>query len=460
MADINKRMELLVNHLKEYGFVFQGSQIYGGLSNSWDYGPLGAQLKNRLQHLWWERFVTKHPLNVGLDSAIVMNSSVWKASGHLDNFYDLFVDCKSCIKRFRVDHLLSNVTVDFQKLRADELQTLLKEHQVVCPNCKNNNFTSVRSFDLMFKTQQGVLANDQGVVYLRPETAQGIFVNFKNIQRSLRKKLPFGVGQIGKAFRNEITPGHFIFRTREFEQMELEFFFNPNDQTEWFDYWLSYCQQFLLDVGIKHGNFSLNEHEDSVLAHYAKRTVDIEYNFPFGKQELWGISNRSSFDLKTHSEHSGEDLSYLDSELNAKIFANVIEPSVGVGRLMLAILNDAYDVEILPDNSKRTILRLNHNLAPYYIAILPLSKQLNEEAYKLYEELANDFLATYDETQNIGKRYRRQDAIGTPYCITVDFKSLRRWRRSVTVRFRDTMVQKRVKVRKLRKYLKHLQEQN
>lgn len=453
----NHRMDVLVNHLKEYGFIFQGSEIYGGLSNSWDFGPLGVQFKNNLQAVWWECFVSHYPLNVGFSSSILLNNAIWKASGHLDNFYDLFVDCKNCIKRYRVDHLLENLGVDLQGLTAAQFEALMKEHHVVCPNCQSENFTKVRAFNLMFKTQQGVVAEKQEDIFLPPETAQGIFINFKNVQRALRKKLPFGIGQIGKAFRNEITTGPFIFRTKEFEQMELEFFFNPNDQTSWFEFWLDFTQDFLNYIGIKPEHCSLKEHDVTALAHYAKRTVDIEYNFPFGKQELLGISNRSGFDLTTHSKHSGVDLSYLDPETNKRIFPNVIETSMGVGRLMLAIFNDAYHLEVLPDNTTRTILKLPNFLAPYYIAVLPLSKQLHNFAAELFEDLAQDFVVVYDETQTIGKRYRRQDAIGTPYCITVDFKSIKRFNKTVTVRFRDTMVQKRVKISKLVKYLKKLQ---
>lgn len=454
MSNNNRSMDDLVSHLKEYGFIFQGSQIYGGLSNSWDYGPLGAQMKVQLKQLWWKHFVANNSLNVGLDSAIILNSQVWQASGHLDNFHDLFVDCKTCFKRFRVDHLLKDFIGSKQPSTIEQWQTLLVKHQIACPNCKAKDFTNVRTFDLMFKTQQGVLSGDQDDVYLRPETAQGIFINFKNVQRSLRKKLPFGVGQIGKAFRNEITPGHFIFRTREFEQMELEFFFHPNDHIDWFTYWVKQCQEFLFLMGIKETSISLKEHQPDSLAHYAKNTTDIEYDFPFGKEELWGISHRGDFDLKTHSEHSKQDLKYLPPNAKEAILPYVIEPSVGVDRLLLAILNDAYEVEQLPDKSERTVLRLNHQLAPYLIAVLPLRKELNEAAYNLYEQLSQDFLVVYDETQSIGKRYRRQDAIGTPYCITFDLKSLKD--RKVTIRLRDDMSQKRIKVKKIKKYLQKL----
>lgn len=460
----NKKMEYLVNHLKQYGFVFQGSEIYGGLSNTWDYGPLGAQMKRNLKNIWWNNFVSKNSLNVGLDSAIFMNSEVWKISGHLSNFHDLLVDCKNCHNRFRVDHLLDALKIDYQNLEFFALEELMKHKSVTCLHCHQNNFTDIRRFDLMFQTYQGVVKDSKNMIYLRPETAQGIFVNFKNVQQALRKKLPFGIAQMGKAFRNEITPGHFIFRTREFEQMELEFFYDPQDtnaiptnSSDWFEYWLTYCESFLFKIGLKSENISRLQHAKEALAHYSKRTTDLMYNFPFGKQELWGIADRTDFDLRNHSKHSNIDLAILPTENKAKFYPHVIEPSVGVDRLLLALWNDALVTETLNEKDKRVVMKLHPQLAPYFVAILPLSKELKDATEILYNEILKDFNAVYDESQSIGKRYRRQDAIGTPYCITVDFKSMKD--KKVTIRDRDTMQQKRIKIRKVVDYLKELQKE-
>ena len=449
-------LEEVVNHLKTQGFVFQGSEIYGGLANTWDFGPLGVEVELNLKSLWWDFFITKSKFNVGLDSAILMNNNVWKASGHLGNFSDTLLDCKNCKARMRADKLIEKAYPEVNPggWSNEELSAFIEEKHILCPICHVHDFTPIRQFELMFKTNQGILQDEKSIVYLRPETAQGIFVNFKNIQRSLRKKLPFGVGQIGKSFRNEITPGNFIFRTREFEQMELEFFFDPQDETDWFEYWLNQVKLFLQKIGLQQQNYVLREHDSKELAHYAKRTVDVEYKFPFGQGELWGIANRTDFDLKRHSEFSKQDLSYLNQETNTKVFPYVIEPSVGVGRLMLALLYDAYCVETINNNDTRVVLKLNPHLAPYQIAVIPLSKQLNDHAYQLYEELLQKYHCIYDETGNIGKRYRRQDAIGTPYCVTFDFDSIED--QKVTVRDRDTTEQTRIRISKLSAYLDKL----
>ncbi|KAF0850188.1 MAG: glycine--tRNA ligase [Spiroplasma poulsonii] len=449
-------LEEVVNHLKAQGFVFQGSEIYGGLANSWDFGPLGVELERNLKSLWWQHFITKSKYNVGLDSAILMNNNVWKASGHLGNFADPLLDCRKCKTRMRADKLIEDNYPDLNcgGWSNEQLKTFIEEKNLVCPNCGAYDFTDIRQFELMFKTNQGVLEDEKSIVYLRPETAQGIFVNFKNVQRSLRKKLPFGIGQIGKSFRNEITPGNFIFRTREFEQMELEFFYDPNEETDWFEYWVKEVTKFLNLINLNPKNYLFCNHEANELAHYAKHTIDVEYKFPFGTGELWGIADRGDFDLRQHSITSKQDLSYLNQETNEKILPHVIEPSVGVGRLMLAILYDAYYVEQVGDNDSRIVLKLSPLLAPYQLAVIPLSKQLNEVAYQLYEKLLNQFQCTYDETGNIGKRYRRQDAIGTPFCVTFDFESLED--QKVTVRNRDTMVQERIAIANLEEHFQAL----
>ncbi|WP_339033656.1 glycine--tRNA ligase [Spiroplasma endosymbiont of Cantharis rufa] len=446
-------IEKLISHLKTQGFVFPGSEIYGGLANSWDYGPLGSEVKNKLKKLWWDFFVRRNEYNIGLDSSIILNPKVWNASGHLGNFNDPLIDCKNCKSRFRADKLIEEKFNDINVggWNNQKIEEFIKEKLINCPKCNANDFTNIRQFTLMFKTNQGVVEDEASTVYLRPETAQGIFVQYKNSQRALRKKLPFGIGQIGKSFRNEITPGNFIFRTREFEQMELEFFFSPNDKTDWFEYWLEKVKFFLEKIVlIDEKKYSIREHEKDELAHYAKRTVDIEFDFPFGRGELWGIAHRSDFDLKQHQIHSGQDLTYLDPETNEKYLANVIEPSVGVERLLLAIFCQSY-VEEKIDSGERIVMKLPYKLAPYSIAIMPLQKQQNKRAKELYNAMLIDFDATFDETGNIGKRYRRQDAIGTPYCITIDFDT--ETDNSVTVRNRDTMNQERIEIESLKEYL-------
>jgi len=448
-----KNLDELVAHLKSTGFVFQGSEIYGGLANSWDYGPLGVELKNNLKKLWWDFFVRKSPYNVGLDSSIILNSKVWKASGHVDGFNDPLIDCKKCHSRWRADKLIEAKfpEVNAGEMNNQELEAFIKEHNITCPKCGSTDFTPIRQFGLMFKTNQGVLEDETSTVYLRPETAQGIFINFKNVQRTMRKKLPFGIGQIGKSFRNEITPGNFIFRTREFEQMELEFFYNPKDSADWFLFWVNQVEKFLEEeIMLSKDLYHLREHDPKELAHYSSRTTDIEFDFPFGRGELWGIADRGNYDLTQHSQGSSSDLNYLDPETNEKIIPHVIEPSVGVERLILAILCQAFEVEKL-ENGERAVLHLPYQLAPYQLAVMPLQKQLSEQAYALYEDLLNDFSVVYDETGNVGKRYRRQDAIGTPFVITYDFDS--NDDQKVTVRNRDSMVQERVAIADLRSYL-------
>ncbi|AHI53733.1 glycyl-tRNA synthetase [Spiroplasma sabaudiense Ar-1343] len=447
-------MEKLINHLKTQGFIFQGSEIYGGLANSWDYGPLGAELKQKVKDLWWNYFIRKNHYNLGLDSSIIMNTEVWKNSGHLGNFNDPLIDCKKCKSRFRADKIIEEKFPDFNsgKLTNAQLEDFINKNKIICPKCGSLDYTSIRNFELMFKTNQGVIQDDSSAVYLRPETAQGIFINFKNVQRSLRKKLPFGIGQIGKSFRNEITPGNFIFRTREFEQMELEFFFDPDDKFDWFNYWIEEVENFLTKVlGFKSESYSKRVHEKEELAHYSKATTDFEYNFIFGRGELWGVAHRGDFDLKSHSEGSKHDLTYLDPLTNKKITPNVIEPSVGLERLILAILTESYCEEDI-ENGTRTVLKLPKKIAPFQLCVLPLQKQQNDQAFNLYTELLKDFDVIYDETGNIGKRYRRQDAIGTPLCVTIDFETEND--NCVTIRERDSMNQKRVNLSDLKENLK------
>ncbi|ATZ16384.1 glycyl-tRNA synthetase [Entomoplasma freundtii] len=452
---MTKNIDELVAHLKDMGFVFQGSEIYGGLANSWDYGPLGVAIKNNLKQLWWSYFVSKNPLNVGIDSSIILNTNVWKSSGHLSGFNDLLIECKTCHSRYRVDKLIEAFDPSFAwaKLSIPELADYIKSQKLPCPNCGSHNFSEIRQFTLMFKTNQGVIESEKSTVYLRPETAQGIFINFKNVQRSQRKKLPFGVGQIGKAFRNEITPGNFIFRTREFEQMELEFFYNPEDEKDWFVYWMNQVETFLAQrVGLNPKNYRLHEIPKDDLAHYSKRTIDFEYHFPFGWEELWGLAHRGVFDLTAHQNGSGADLTYLEPTKNQKILAEVIEPSVGVERLLLAIFCEAFTKEKLANGEERIVMKLPTKLAPYQVAVLPLQKQQKLAASELFETLLTNFNATYDETGNIGKRYRRQDAIGTPLIVTYDFDSA--VDHQVTVRHRDTMSQERVAISELDTYLR------
>lgn len=445
----------VVAHMKSTGFVYQGSEIYGGLANTWDFGPLGIELKNNIKNAWWKRFIQEDPNNVGLQSAILMNPNVWVASGHVGGFSDPLMDCKECKSRFRADQLIEEATnheVNCSKMTNEEMEDYIANHDIVCPKCGAKNFTGIRQFNLMFKTFQGVLEDAKSTIYLRPETAQGIFVNFKNVQRTMRKKLPFGIGQIGKSFRNEITPGNFIFRTREFEQMELEFFCKPGTDLEWFEYYCNACVQFLKDLGLSEENIRLRAHDPEELAHYSNGTSDIEYNFsePIGWGELWGIADRTDFDLKAHQTTSKQSLEYFDQETNSKYIPYVIEPSVGVERLILAVMCEAYEMQQL-ENDERLVLHLHPYLAPYKVAVLPLSKKLNDQASKVFGDLASEFTCTYDDAQSIGKRYRRQDSIGTPFCVTVDFETEKD--NCVTVRDRDTMEQERVALSELKDYI-------
>ena len=455
MQNQEKTMEKIVALCKGRGFVYPGSEIYGGLANSWDYGPLGVEFKNNVKRAWWKKFIQESPYNVGLDAAILMNPKVWVASGHVGGFSDPLMDCKDCKARFRADKLIEDATGEIADGWSDEkMIEFINEKNIPCPECGKHNFTDIRKFNLMFKTFQGVTEDSSSEIYLRPETAQGIFVNFKSVQRTSRKKLPFGIGQIGKSFRNEITPGNFIFRIREFEQMELEFFCKPGTDLEWFKYWKDYCENFLLSLGIKKENMRLRDHDPEELSHYSNATTDIEYLFPFGWGGLWGIADRTDFDLKKHSEFSGEKMEYTDPESGEKYIPYCIEPSLGADRVALAFLVDAYDEEVVdPEkNDTRVVMHFHPALAPIKAAVLPLSKKLSEEAVKVYEKLASEFMCEYDESGSIGKRYRRQDEIGTPFCITYDFDS--RDDDSVTVRHRDSMEQERVKIEDLTDYIR------
>ncbi|MGA0875355.1 MAG: glycine--tRNA ligase [Bacilli bacterium] len=441
----------LVTHLMSTGFVYQGSEIYGGLSNTWDYGPLGVELINNLKKTWWKRFVQESPLNVGMDSAILMNPRVWEATGHVSTFNDPLVDCKNCKTRHRADQLIAAAKpdLDISKIPTNDLGKVLKEEKIACPKCGSHDFTDIRQFNMMFKSHIGVVEDAKTVVYLRPETAQGVFVNFKSILRTTRKKIPFGVANVGKAFRNEITPGNFTFRTREFSQMELEFFCKPGTEGTWYTYWQQACMQYLTSLGIRKENLRMREHSKEELAFYSKGTSDIEYAFPFGWGEVWGIASRTDYDLKQHMQFSKEDLNYLDPETNEKYVPYVIEPSLGVDRLALMVLSDAYQEEVL-EKDTRIVLRLHPAIAPYKIAILPLSKQLNEKAQEVMTILSKHFMVTYDEAGSIGKRYRRQDMIGTPFCVTVDFDTATD--QSVTIRDRDSMKQLRMPIDDLIRY--------
>ena len=447
-------MEELVNYSKQYGYIYQGSEIYGGLANAWDYGPLGSLLKQNVKNAWWKKFVQESPYNYGLDSAILMNPKVWVASGHVASFSDPLIDCKSCKARHRADKLIEEATngeITGDGLSNEELINLIKEKNIVCPKCGKNDFTEIRKFNLLFETYQGVTEDAKNKVYLRGETAQGIFVNFKNVERSMRAKLPFGIAQYGKSFRNEITPGNFIFRTREFEQMELEFFCKPNTDLEWFSYWKNYCIDFLKSLGINEENLRYRDHSKEELSFYSKATTDIEYKFPFGWGELWGIADRTDYDLGVHQEHSGEDLRYLDSETNEKYLPYVIEPSVGVDRLILTLLSDAYTKELI-DNEERIVLKIHPALAPVKVTVLPLMKKIHgEKAKEIYSSLSKYFSCSYDETGSIGKRYRRSDAIGTPFCITIDDETLNN--NTVTIRDRDTMEQITLNLEELKDYI-------
>ena len=444
---IDNKLESIVRLCKSRGFIFQGSEIYGGLANSWDYGPLGSLMKNNIKNLWIKKFIQESRMNVSIDSAILMNPKTWEASGHLAGFADMLTDCRNCKLRYRADKLIEENNLQFIPGSTEDTDKFIIEHNVKCPNCGKTDFTPIRQFNLMFKTFQGVTENSLNQIFLRPETAQGIFVNFANVARTSRKKLPFGIGQIGKSFRNEITPGNFLFRVREFEQMELEFFCKPGSDDNWFDYWQKFCFEWLKNAGLKEENLKLRKHEKEELSHYSKATTDIEYNFPFGWGELWGIANRTNFDLTQHQKYSGKSLEYFDSESNEKYIPFVIEPSVGVDRLFFALLCDAYDEETLENEESRTVLRLHQDIAPYRYAVLPLSKKLAPLALEIYDKLSKKFSVDYDENGSIGKRYRRQDEIGTPEVITIDFQTSED--NSVTIRHRDTMTQERVEISKL-----------
>ena len=455
---VEKTMDKIVALCKSRGFVFPGSDIYGGLANSWDYGPLGVEFKNNVKKAWWKKFVQESPYNVGVDCAILMNPQVWVASGHVGGFSDPLMDCKECKSRFRADKLVEDhMTENGAEVASadgwtnEQLMDYITNNNIVCPKCGKLNYTEIRKFNLMFKTFQGITEDSSSEIYLRPETAQGIFVNFKNVQRSSRKKVPFGIAQIGKSFRNEITPGNFTFRTREFEQMELEFFCKPGTDLEWFGYWKDYCWNFLMSLGVNKENLRIRDHGQEELSFYSNATSDIEYLFPFGWGELWGIADRTDYDLNKHAEHSGTDMTYMDPTTNEKYVPYVIEPSLGADRVTLAFLIDAYDEEELEGGDVRTVLHLHPALAPYKAAVLPLSKKLSEKADEVYSLLAKNFNIEYDETGSIGKRYRRQDEIGTPFCITVDFETENDG--CVTIRHRDSMTQERVKIEELNDFI-------
>ncbi len=450
-------MDKIVGLCKSRGYVYPGSEIYGGLANTWDYGPLGVELKNNIKKAWMKKFVQESKYNVGLDAAILMNPEVWVASGHVGNFSDPLIDCKECKTRHRADKLIEEWAHEQGKdmiadgMSDEQLISFIKENHIACPNCGKENFTDIRKFNLMFKTFQGVTEDSKSEIYLRPETAQGIFVNFKNVMRTTRRKLPMGIAQIGKAFRNEITPGNFTFRTREFEQMELEFFCKPGTDLEWHKYWKDFCENWLLSLGMKKENIRLRDHSPEELSHYSNGTTDIEFTFPFGWGELWGIADRTDYDLKQHMEHSKEDMTYLDPETNEKYIPYCIEPSLGCDRVALAFLCNAYDEEEIAEGDTRIVLHLHPALAPYKVAVLPLSKKLSEKAEEVYSNLSKKFMCDYDEAGSIGKRYRREDEIGTPYCVTIDFDTLED--NCVTIRDRDTMEQVRVKIDELENWI-------
>ena len=452
-----KDMETIVNLCKSRGYIYPGSEIYGGLANTWDYGPLGVELKNNVKKLWRKKFIQEKKDIVGLDAAILMNPETWVASGHVSGFSDPLIDCKECKTRHRADKLIEEwAHENKQDLIADgwtdeQMVKFIEDNKIPCPNCGKTNFTSIRKFNLMFKTFQGVTEDSTATVYLRPETAQGIFVDFKNVLRTTRKKMPMGIAQIGKAFRNEITPGNFTFRTREFEQMELEFFCKPGTDLDWFKYWKEFCENWLLSLGMKKENIRLRDHSKEELVFYSKATTDIEFNFPFGWGELWGIADRTDYDLTQHMNHSKQDLSYLDPETNERYVPYVIEPSLGADRVTLAFLCNAYDVEDLGEGDSRVVLHLHPALAPYKVAILPLSKKLGDKANEIFDKLSKSFSCDYDEAGSIGKRYRREDEIGTPYCLTVDFDTLED--NQVTIRDRDTMEQVRIPIDEVENYI-------
>ncbi len=450
-------MEKIVSLAKSRGFVFPGSEIYGGLANSWDYGPLGVELKNNVKKMWWKKFVQESPYNVGMDAAILMNTQAWVASGHVGGFNDPLMDCKACKTRYRADQLIEEYMVRKDCIQVvegwsnEQMENYIADKNINCPNCGKHDYTSIRQFNLMFKTHQGVTSDSSTEIFLRPETAQGIFVNFKSVQRTSRKKVPFGIGQIGKSFRNEITPGNFTFRTREFEQMELEFFCKPGEDMEWYEYWKAFCMKWLLDLGMEEDSVRFRDHGEDELSHYSTATSDIEFLFPFGWGEVWGIADRTDFDLKRHSEHSGTELIYQDPVTNEKYVPYCIEPSVGADRIALAFLINAFEDEVLEDGTERSVLKFHPALAPFKAAVFPLTKKLKEETLEVYTLLSKYFNIEYDEAGSIGKRYRRHDEIGTPFCITFDFDSLED--KAVTIRDRDTMEQTRVKIDDLVAYI-------
>ena len=446
-----KTMDQLINLCKGRGFVYPGSEIYGGLANSWDYGPLGVEFKNNVKKAWWKKFVQESPYNVGLDSAIIMNPQTWVTSGHVGGFSDPLMDCKDCKARYRADKLIEDNGGHAEGMTFEQMSDYIRENGIACPACGSKNFTDIRKFNLMFKTFIGVTEDAKSEVYLRPETAQGIFVNFANVQRTTRRKLPFGICQVGKSFRNEITPGNFTFRTREFEQMECEFFCKPDTDLEWFHYWKDYCKNWLLSLGMKEENMRLRDHEKEELSFYSKATTDIEYLFPFGWGELWGIADPTDYDLGRHQEASGKGLDYFDQETGERYVPYVVEPSLGADRVALAFLCEAFDIEKLEDGTERTVLHFHPALAPYKAAVLPLSKKLSDKAMEIYHDLSKHFMVEFDETGAIGKRYRREDEIGTPFCITYDFDSENDG--CVTVRDRDTMEQVRMPISELRAYI-------
>ena len=470
MKNTEKTMEKIVNLCKSRGFIFAGSEIYGGLANTWDYGPLGVELKNNVKKAWWKKFVQENPYNVGMDAAILMNPQTWVASGHVGGFSDPLMDCKECKERFRADKVIEDwckansfeLPKPIDAFSQDEMKAFVEEHNIVCPTCGGFNWTDIRKFNLMFKTFQGVTEDAKNTVYLRPETAQGIFVNFQNVQRTTRRKLPFGICQVGKSFRNEITPGNFTFRTREFEQMELEFFCQPGTELEWFKYWKEFCHNWLLGLNMKDENLRLRDHDPEELSHYSNATTDFEFVFPFGWGELWGVASRTNFDLNAHQTHSGKDQTYFDQERNEHYIPYVVEPSLGCDRVTLAFLCEAYDEEVVGTDKKgnadvRTVLRLHPTLAPFKAAVLPLSKKLSPKAEEIFADLSKDFMVDFDDAGSIGKRYRREDEIGTPLCITVDFETVGDENtpadNCVTVRDRDTMEQVRIPISELKAYI-------
>ena len=467
MKNTEKTMEKIVTLCKGRGYIFPGSEIYGGLANTWDYGPLGVELKNNIKRAWWKKFVQENPYNVGLDAAILMNPQTWVASGHLAGFSDPLMDCKECKERFRADKIIEDwcqengfeLPKPIDAFTQDEMKDFVEEHNIPCPTCGKHNFTDIRHFNLMFKTFQGVTEDAKNTVYLRPETAQGIFTNFVNVQRTTRRKLPFGIAQIGKSFRNEITPGNFIFRVREFEQMELEFFCMPGTDLEWFAYWRQFCRDWLLAIGLKEENIRLRDHDPEELCFYSKATTDFEFLFPFGWGELWGVADRTDYDLTQHQNTSNKDLTYFDQESGQHVIPYVVEPSLGVERTVLSVLCDAYDEEVVDaeKNDVRTVLRLHPALAPFKCAVLPLSKKLSDKALEIQQELSKYFMVDFDDAGSIGKRYRREDEIGTPFCITVDFQTVGDENtpadNCVTVRNRDTMEQVRMPISELKAYI-------